>query len=91
MNRQQQFKKLCEDWLELDLESTCTAMDLHSSIRIEHKGKTLKFYNKRAGVVAELGQASLDDNNKVIGMVYVTSTPALGIMLYGLEKAIAQN
>lgn len=91
MNRQEQFKQLCEEWLELDLDTTCTSMDLHSSVRIERTGKLIKFYSKRAGAVAELGQANLDDAGKVVGMVYVTSTPALGVMLYGLEKAIAQN
>ncbi len=91
MNRQEQFKQLCEEWVDLDLPFTCSSLDLYTSIRIERKGNSLIFQSKRAGKMAELGQAQLSDDGKVIGTVYVSSTPILGLMLYGLEQAIEKN
>lgn len=91
MNRQEQFKQLCEQWLELDLPFTCESLDTYTSVRIERKSNTLSFVSKRAGVVTELGLVELSDGNEVRGMVYVSSTPSLGLMLYGLEKAIEKN
>lgn len=91
MNRHEQFKQLCEEWLELDLPFTCTSLDTYTSIRIERQRNTLVFASKRAGQVTELGKAKLTEDNKLEGMVYVSTTPALGLMLYGLEQAIEKN
>lgn len=91
MNRQEQFKQLCEEWLELDLPFTCNSLDAYTSVRIERKSNTLSFVSKRAGQTTELGLVELSSDNKVRGMVYVSTTPALGLMLYGLEQAIEKN
>lgn len=91
MNRHEQFKQLCEEWLELDLPFTCNSMDTYTSIRIERKSNTLSFVSKRAGQATELGLVELSDDKKVKGLVYVSTTPALGLMLYGLEQAIEKN
>ncbi|ABY62901.1 hypothetical protein ST201phi2-1p068 [Pseudomonas phage 201phi2-1] len=90
MNRQEQFKQLVEEWLELDLPYTCTSLDLYTSVRIERKADTVVFSSKRAGQVGELGMAQIKDG-KVDGMVYVSSTPHLGLMLFGLEKSVEAN
>jgi len=90
MARQEEFKKLVEEWLELDLPFTCTSLDTYTSIRIERRNDTVVFVNKHAGKTGELGIVQVADG-KVTGMVYVSSTPQLGLMLFGLEKAIEEN
>lgn len=90
MNRQEQFKKLLEEWLELDLPMTCTSLDTYTSIRINRKESVVTFTERRLGKELEIARANLLDG-EVVGMVYVTTTPHLGLVLFGLERAIEEN
>lgn len=91
MHHKEQFKKLVEQWLELGLPKTCTSLDLYASIRIERKGKAVIFTNVKVGKEGEMGKVYLDENDNVTEMVYISSTPYLGLILFGLEQAIEKN
>ena len=91
MIRQEELKALVLQWLELDLDHTCSSVDLYTSIRIEHIGTRVTFTSKRAGQSAELGMAQLNQDGSINGFVLTNTTPVLGLIQYALEKAVNEN
>lgn len=91
MHRQEQLKKLVKDWLELELDETCSSMDTFVSINIKLVSKTIVLNKKLRGNTTEIGRIYLEDDQQVKGMVIEGDGPVMGLILFGLEKAVEQN
>lgn len=96
MHRKEQFEKLIREWMNLDLDKTCTALDTFTSMEIRKNfqpggGGTIVFTKKYKGNETEVGRAYIDVDGNINGIVLSTTTPVFGLMLYALEKAIETN
>lgn len=91
MIRQEALKQLVLQWIELELDHTCTSIDLYTSVRIERVGTRVTFVSKRAGQSTELGMAQLNTDGTVNGLVLVNNTPTIGLVLFALERAVEEN
>lgn len=91
MIRQEELKALVQQWLELELDHTCSSVDLYTSIRIERVNTRVTFTSKRAGQSTELGMAQLNEDGSINGFVLTNTTPVIGIIQYALEKAVNDN
>lgn len=97
MHRREQFKKLVSEWLELELPSTCVALDTFTSMEIRRtmpdsrRDGSVIFTQKSRGKELEVAWAYTASNGEVTGVTMSTTTPVFGLMLMALEKAIETN
>lgn len=88
MHRKAQLVKQIGEWLDLELDMTCVAMDTFTSVEIAKIGKRVVFTNKYRGNHTEIAQVYHDDDG-VSGMVLsMPDTQAMSLMLFALERAI---
>lgn len=88
MHRKPELIKRIGEWLELELESTCVALDQFTSVEIKKSGKRIEFIQKVRGKEPEIAQVYMDDEG-VSGMVLsMPDSTAMSLMLFSLEKAI---
>lgn len=92
MHRKEQLHKNMQDWLDLDLPETCTAMDMFTSLNVKRVGMRVELNQKFKGNTRLLGIAMLNQDGTLNGVVIPgCTTPIMGLILFGLEKAVESN
>lgn len=92
MHRKDQLHKNVQDWLDLDLPETCTAMDMFTSLNVKRVGMRVEFNQKFKGNTRLLGIAMLNQDGTLNGVVIPgCTTPIMSLILFGLEKAVESN
>lgn len=88
MHRRPKLLELIKEWQELELDSTCVALDTFTSVEITKTGKRIVFINKCRGQHTEIARVYVDEVG-VTGMVLnIPDSAAISIMLFSLEIAI---
>lgn len=92
MHRKEQLLQNMQNWLDLDLPETCTALDNFSSINIKRVERRIELNQKIRGKSVPLGYAVLNEEGTLNGMIIPNnSTPIVSFILFGLEKAVESN
>lgn len=82
----QKIKDLFKQWLELELENTCTSLDTYNSISIQHLDDVVIATKMSRGTPTYLATYSVVSEE--IKFSDYLPTPLVSLLIYGLEKSI---